>query len=66
MYIFVLMWSIGAFLELDDRVKLEEFMRKDEEIKLDLPEIPADADYNMYDFYVNQQGQRSTCTVDVQ
>ena len=56
LYIFSLMWSVGAFLELDDRVKMEEFLRKDEEINLDLPGIPPDADYTMFDFFVNKEG----------
>ena len=50
------MWSIGAFLELDDRAKLEEFIRKQEDIRLDLPVIPSDSDSTMFDYYVDNQG----------
>jgi len=56
LYVFTIMWSVGAFLELDDRVKLEEFMRANEEFKLDLPEIPESMDANMFDYYVGTDG----------
>lgn len=37
-YVFALVWSIGAFLESDDRVKLDQFLRQSD-LKLPLPEI---------------------------
>ncbi|XP_059149715.1 dynein axonemal heavy chain 5-like isoform X1 [Physella acuta] len=55
-YIFTLMWSIGAFLELDDRAKMEEFLRKHETIRLDLPKIPDGLDATMFDFMVDADG----------
>ncbi|XP_064611990.1 dynein axonemal heavy chain 5-like isoform X2 [Liolophura sinensis] len=57
LYVFTLMWSIGAFLELDDRAKMEEFLRTHEEIKLDLPEIPPDSDSTMFDYLVDNTGK---------
>lgn len=57
-YIFTLMWSIGAFLELDDRAKMEEFLRKHETIRLDLPKIPDGLDATMFDFMVDADGQQ--------
>ncbi|XP_053402509.1 dynein axonemal heavy chain 5-like isoform X4 [Mercenaria mercenaria] len=57
LYIFTLMWSIGAFLELDDRAKMEEFMRNNEEFKLDLPELPAEGEHTMFEYLVDDKGQ---------
>ncbi|BFZ13509.1 hypothetical protein BsWGS_16546 [Bradybaena similaris] len=56
-YIFTLMWSIGAFLELDDRARMEEFLRKYDSIKLDLPVIPDGLDATMFDFMVDTDGK---------
>ena len=57
LYIFTIMWSIGAFLELDDRAKLEEFIRNSEDISLDLPDTSTVADSTMFDFYVDEKGE---------
>lgn len=57
LYTFTIMWSIGAFLELSDRIKLEEFMRNNEEFKLDMPEIPEGSDDTMFDFFVERDGE---------
>ena len=57
LYVFTVMWSVGAFLELDDRAKLEEFIRGSEEFKLDLPEIPSDSDATMFDHFVDNDGE---------
>ena len=56
LYVFAIMWSIGALLELDDRVKLEEFLCKSESFQLDLPEIPEGMGYTMFDYMVNDKG----------
>ena len=56
LYIFTLMWSIGAFLELDDRAKLEEFIRGCEDISLDLPNTSVVPDSTMFDYYVDEKG----------
>lgn len=58
LYIFTLMWSVGAFLELDDRAKMEEFLRTHEDIVLDLPKIPAEADATMFDYTVDTDGEK--------
>jgi dynein heavy chain len=58
LYIFALMWSVGAFLELDDRAKLEEFVRKNQSIKLDLPKIQSEAEGSMFDYYVDEKGSQ--------
>ncbi|XP_025115342.1 dynein heavy chain 5, axonemal-like isoform X3 [Pomacea canaliculata] len=56
LYIFCVMWSVGAFLELDDRAKLEEFIRSSSEIHLDLPNIPSDSDSTIFDHFVENDG----------
>ncbi len=57
LYVFTLMWSIGAFLELDDRTKMEEFLRRHDKIKLDLPDIPHDSDASIFDYLVDSNGK---------
>ncbi|WAR12300.1 DYH5-like protein [Mya arenaria] len=49
LYIFTVMWSIGAYLELDDRAKMEEYMRNSEDFKLDLPAIPDGSNWAHWD-----------------
>ncbi|XP_076449856.1 dynein axonemal heavy chain 5-like isoform X2 [Babylonia areolata] len=56
LYIFTVMWSVGAFLELDDRAKMEEFIRGSETFTLSLPAIPADSDATMFDYFVDNEG----------
>jgi dynein heavy chain len=52
-YIFAVMWSVGAFLELDDRAKLEVYIRSN--TNLSLPKVP-DSDTSMFDYYVEKDG----------
>ena len=56
LYVFALMWSVGAFLELDDRAKMESFLRLHDVIVLDLPKIRPETDDTMFDFMVNSEG----------
>uniref|UniRef100_A0A8C2YDG1 Dynein axonemal heavy chain 5 n=1 Tax=Coturnix japonica TaxID=93934 RepID=A0A8C2YDG1_COTJA len=56
LYIFSLMWSIGALLELEDRCKMEHWLRNCATIKLDLPCIPEGSEDTMFDFYVASDG----------
>nr|KAG5688729.1 hypothetical protein BaRGS_032064 [Batillaria attramentaria] len=59
LYVFALMWSIGAFLELDDRAKMEEYIRASDTIHLSLPKIASDSDATMFDYYVANDGSWS-------
>ncbi|KAH9591062.1 Dynein heavy chain 5, axonemal [Schistosoma haematobium] len=56
-YIFALMWSIGAFLEGDDRAKFETYLRKHETVKFDLPEISTESHSTIFDYLVNDLGE---------
>ena len=55
LFIFALMWSLGALLELDDRVKMEEFMLGHES-KLNYPQIEQESGHTIFEFVVNSQG----------
>ena len=57
LYIFALMWSIGAFLELEHRHRLDAFLRNHQTIKLNLPILPENSDYSMFDYMVETTGQ---------
>jgi dynein heavy chain len=55
LYIFSVMWSIGALYELDDRAKLEAFMR--ESTELDLPACDPSSGDTIFEFFVDNTGQ---------
>ncbi|KAJ8415685.1 hypothetical protein AAFF_G00402420 [Aldrovandia affinis] len=57
LYVFALMWSVGALLELEDRRKLEGWLRGHDNIHLDLPDICPDSEDTMFDFHVTSDGQ---------
>lgn len=50
------MWSVGAFLEIDDRLKLEQYLRTNEEFRLDLPDTSGMQDTSMFDYLVDTDG----------
>lgn len=56
LFVFGLMWSLGALLELESREKLEVFLRGHRS-KLDLPEIPKGTNQTMYEFFVTDYGK---------
>jgi len=51
------MWSVGAFLEQDDRVKMEEFLRSHDIIQLDLPPKSSSTESTMFDYMVESIGK---------
>lgn len=57
LYIFAVMWSVGAFLELSDRFRLEDFIRGNPDFHLDLPEIPANSESTIFDYFVSKDGE---------
>ena len=54
-YIFAIMWSIGALLELDDRSKLEEFMKT--KTQLDLPRFDGETGDTIFEYFVTDAGE---------
>uniref|UniRef100_A0A665UP68 Dynein, axonemal, heavy chain 5 n=1 Tax=Echeneis naucrates TaxID=173247 RepID=A0A665UP68_ECHNA len=56
LYVFALMWSIGALLELDDRRKMDIWLRGNDSIHLNLPDIPHGSEDTMFDYYVTADG----------
>ncbi|XP_028985303.1 dynein axonemal heavy chain 5 isoform X3 [Betta splendens] len=57
LYVFALMWSVGAVLELNDRQKMEVWLRANPSIHLNLPDIHPDSEDTMFDYYVTADGQ---------
>ncbi|XP_027732137.1 dynein heavy chain 8, axonemal [Vombatus ursinus] len=55
LFVFGIMWSLGALLELDSREKLEYFLRSHQS-KIDLPDIPEESNHTMYEFFVTDYG----------
>ena len=55
LYIFSIMWSVGALYELDDRAKLEAFMR--EKTDLDLPSCDPSSGDTIFEFFVDGKGE---------
>ena len=56
LFIFVLMWSFGALLELEDRTLMEEFLIKKIRPRLDLPKIHPARNENIFEFFVDDEG----------
>lgn len=56
LYVFALMWSTGALLELDDRRKMELWFRANDNVCLNLPEISPDSEDTIFDYYVTADG----------
>jgi len=52
-FIFTVMWSLGALLDLDDRAKMEEFMLN-HDAKLKYP--PVQDGETMFEYLVNDTG----------
>lgn len=50
------MWSAGAVLELDDRKKLELWLRGNDGFSLDLPDVPPGGEDTMFDYHVTAEG----------
>ncbi|GAB5567371.1 dynein axonemal heavy chain 8 isoform X1 [Prionailurus iriomotensis] len=64
LYVFSLMWSVGAVLELEGRRRVEHWLRSQEALTLDLPPL-AGTDDTMFDYHVSSSGQWlhwNTCT----
>ena len=61
LYVYALMWSLGSLLELGDRDRMEEHIRKhigkDDFGQLSLPVIPEGSSHTMFEYRVNDDGK---------
>lgn len=55
LFVFALMWGVGALLEIEDRAKMEEFLVKHG--KLALPDIDAGSQDTIFEFVVDNCGE---------
>uniref|UniRef100_F6PHB9 AAA+ ATPase domain-containing protein n=1 Tax=Ciona intestinalis TaxID=7719 RepID=F6PHB9_CIOIN len=55
LFIFCLMWSVGATLELADRARMEGFLMEHES-KLDLPSIESGSGHTIFEFVPDANG----------
>ncbi|XP_072536415.1 dynein axonemal heavy chain 5 isoform X2 [Salminus brasiliensis] len=62
-FVFALMWSVGALLELEDRSKMEMFL-KNHPASLDLPNTQEDQ--TIFEFVVNETGEWDQWSMRVQ
>ena len=51
------MWSVGAFLELDDRARLQQYIATgtDKTFQLDTPQLPPGSEETMFDYFVHDK-----------
>nr|XP_018671052.1 dynein heavy chain 5, axonemal isoform X3 [Ciona intestinalis] len=56
-FVFTIMWSIGALLELDDRRKLQDFLIETEGLELDIPHVDGSGEFTIFDYMVNNDGE---------
>ena len=64
LYIFSLMWSMGALIELDDRAKMEEYLRTKKK-DLDLPVCAEGSGDTIFEFTVDTSGNWEHWTTHV-
>ncbi|CAF0723345.1 unnamed protein product [Didymodactylos carnosus] len=58
LYVFAIMWSVGAFLELDDRGHLQEYILTNHDgLRLDTPAVQLNTEESIFDYFVNDKGQ---------
>jgi dynein heavy chain len=57
LYVFSLVWSMGAFLDIGDRKKFSDFLHDKLGSVLDLPGTKKLPDSIVFDFVVSQQGE---------
>ena len=57
LYVFAIMWSVGALLELDDRSRLQDYIlnNPDGSLRLDTPPVAVDSEETMFDYFVHDK-----------
>lgn len=58
LFVFAMMWSVGAVLELEGRRRLELWLRSREVPTLPLPQL-TDPEDTMFDYYVAPDGEHA-------
>ncbi|XP_072567808.1 dynein axonemal heavy chain 5 [Paramormyrops kingsleyae] len=54
LFVFAIMWSVGALLELEDRARMEDFLKSHSSF----PELPkTQGDETIFEFVVNEHGE---------
>ena len=56
LFLFCLMWSVGSILELDDREKMEMFLRE-KASHLDFPPVDPSSGDTMFEYVVGENGE---------
>ena len=60
------MWSIGALLELDERLKLQEYiLDNNDHLELDLPALTEGANETIFEYYVDKDGKVIVITKEI-
>lgn len=54
LFLFAVMWSLGACLELDDRQKMQEFVMKGGTLKMDWPKLQPEE--TIFEYLVTEEG----------
>lgn len=55
LYVFAVVWSVGAYLEKDDRAKMSDYITTNFN-HLNLPPVNPDGDETLFDFVVEPDG----------
>ncbi|CAF3537957.1 unnamed protein product [Rotaria sordida] len=57
LYVFAIMWSVGAFLELDDRARLQDYLlnNTDGNFRLNTPPISSINEETIFDYFVHDK-----------
>ena len=58
LFVFAMMWSVGAVLELEGRRRMELWLRSREGSTLHLPQLTDPGD-TMFDYYVAPDGEHA-------
>ena len=66
LFVFAIMWSIGALLELDERLKLQEYiLDNNDHLELDLPALTEGANETIFEYYVDKDGKVIVITKEI-
>jgi dynein heavy chain, axonemal len=57
LYVFAIMWSVGAFIEWDDRARLQEYLLSTENahLYLNMPVLSNHVNESIFDYFVHEK-----------